>query len=107
VLPGIQAIFTPGHTVGHVSYVITSNGQSFLNVGDVVHHYALLFENPQWEFAFDTDPKQAAATRVKLFEMATSEQLVMLGYHFPFPGIGHIRKAQKGFDYVPMAMDLS
>ncbi|MFN3823933.1 MAG: MBL fold metallo-hydrolase [Pseudorhodobacter sp.] len=102
VLPGIRAVFTPGHTVGHTSYVITSDGQSFLNVGDVVHHYALLFRNPQWEFAFDTDPAMAATTRIRLYEMAVSEQLPMIGYHFPFPGLGNIRRDGQAFRYVPM-----
>lgn len=100
VLPGIQAVSTPGHT----SFVITSDGQSFLNVGDVVHHYALLFRNPTWEFAFDTDPAQAAQTRVKLYEMAVSEQLPMIGYYFPFPGIGNIRRDGDAFRYVPAHM---
>lgn len=102
VLPGIQAVATPGHTVGHTSYIITSDGQSFLNVGDVVHHYALLFRNPQWEFAFDTNPPEAAATRIQLYEMAVSEQLPLIGYHFPFPGIGNIRRDGQAFRYVPV-----
>lgn len=102
VLPGITAISTPGHTVGHTSYLITSGDHSFLNVGDVVHHYALLFENPGWAFAYDTDPDQAAQTRIKLFDMAASEQLPLIGYHFPFPGLGHIRREGEGFEYVPI-----
>lgn len=101
VLPGVQAIATPGHTIGHMSFVITSGDKSMLNVGDVVHHYALLFKNPQWEFAFDSDPGLAAKTRVKLYEMAVSEQLPMLGYHFPFPGLGNIRRDGDAFRYVP------
>lgn len=105
VLPGIQAISTPGHTIGHTSYVITSGNASFLNVGDVVHHYALLFENPGWEFAFDSDPKQAARTRVKLFDMAVSEKLPLIGYHFPFPGLGNIRREGSGFAYVPIPVN--
>lgn len=102
VLPGITAISTPGHTVGHTSYLISSGNQSFLNVGDVVHHYALLFENPGWAFAYDTDPNQAAETRIKLFDMAAAEQLPLIGYHFPFPGLGHIRREGQGFEYVPI-----
>ena len=104
VLPGITAISTPGHTVGHTSYVISSGNKTFLNVGDVVHHYALLFQNPQWEFAFDSDPKVAAQTRVKLFDMAATDEMPMIGYHFPFPGLGHIRREGDAFDYVPIPM---
>lgn len=105
VLGGVTAIATPGHTVGHISYVISSGDSSFLNVGDVCHHYALLFENPDWEFAFDTDPAQAARTRVKLFDMAASEGLPLIGYHFPFPGLGNIRREGAAYEYVPMPVE--
>lgn len=104
VLPGVTAMSTPGHTVGHTSYVISDSDKTFLNVGDVVHHYALLFQNPQWEFAFDSDPKVAAQTRLKLFDMASTDQMPMIGYHFPFPGLGHIRREGKAYDYVPIPM---
>lgn len=102
VLTGITAIATPGHTVGHTSYVINSGDSSFLNVGDVCHHYALLFQNPEWEFAFDTDPALAAQTRLKLFDMAATDALPMIGYHFPFPGLGNIRRAGAAYEYVPI-----
>lgn len=107
VLAGVTALHTPGHTVGHTSYVISSGNSTFLNVGDVVHHYALLFQNPQWEFAFDSDPKVAAQTRLKLFDMASSDQMPMIGYHFPFPGLGHIRREGTAFDYVAIPMQHS
>ena len=38
IVPGIQAMLTPGHTVGHTSYMITSQGQSLFNTGDICHH---------------------------------------------------------------------
>ncbi|APX26165.1 MULTISPECIES: MBL fold metallo-hydrolase [Salipiger] len=104
VMPGVTAISTPGHTPGHISYVIASGGQTFLNVGDVVHHYALLFENPGWRFAFDSDPGMAAETRLKLFDMAASEEMPMIGYHFPFPGLGNIRREGSAYAYVPIPM---
>ncbi|KQT85243.1 MBL fold metallo-hydrolase [Aurantimonas sp. Leaf443] len=107
VIKGVSAIATPGHTVGHTSYLIESEGASYLNVGDVVHHYALLFEHPEWEFAFDTDPALAARTRKALFDRASADRLTMIGYHFPFPGIGHIRPSGTAFSYVPKAIDLS
>ena len=104
VLPGVTALATPGHTIGHTSFLISSGNESFLNVGDVVHHTALLFENPTWEFAFDSNPSQAAQTRVKLFDMAAADQMRMIGYHFPFPGLGHIRREGGAFEYVAIPM---
>ena len=59
------------------------------------------------EFAFDSDPKVAAQTRLKLFDMASSDQMPMIGYHFPFPGLGHIRREGTAFDYVAIPMQHS
>src|ERR1700760_4955623 len=67
-LPGVQAIAAPGHTVGHTIFMVTSAGKSFAFLGDLSHHAVLLLERPRMEFSYDTDPKQAANSRVKLLE---------------------------------------
>jgi glyoxylase-like metal-dependent hydrolase (beta-lactamase superfamily II) len=103
VLPGIHAIHTPGHTVGHTAYVISSAGKSVCFIGDVAHH-VILFENPRIEVNFDTDPKQGAETRVKLFDRLATERIPLMVYHMPWPGIGHIAKHGDGFRYVPTPM---
>ena len=54
ILPGVQAMQTPGHTVGHTVYMITSGGKTICNIGDVAHH-VVLFERPRIEVAFDTE----------------------------------------------------
>lgn len=101
ILPGIHVIATPGHTVGHTSYMITSQGQSLFNTADIVHHHVLLVQNPKIEFGFDTDPKQGVATRIRMFEMLAAQKTMILAYHFPWPGIGHIAKRGDGFHYTP------
>jgi hypothetical protein len=60
------------------------------------------------EFAYDTDPKQAAATRVKLLDTIAANKTAVMSYHFPWPGYGHIVKAGDGFRYIaePMNMQL-
>src|SRR5215475_12101081 len=57
VIPGVQAMHTPGHTVGHTCFVINSGAKSLFVVGDLTHH-VILVEKPRMEVAFDTDPKQ-------------------------------------------------
>lgn len=106
VLPGVQAIATPGHTVGHVSYLITSDGKSMLNIGDLAHHEVLLLQKPTYEFAFDTDPKQAAQSRLRVLPEMARQRIPLLGYHFPFPGIGNIAPAGDGFQWYPTPMQL-
>ncbi|HZH47820.1 MAG TPA: MBL fold metallo-hydrolase, partial [Roseococcus sp.] len=46
VAPGVTAIFTPGHTVGHTVYAITSQGRTMVNTGDLAHHQVLLLRKP-------------------------------------------------------------
>ncbi|HEX2337396.1 MAG TPA: MBL fold metallo-hydrolase [Hyphomicrobiaceae bacterium] len=105
-LPGIQAIAAPGHTVGHMIYMITSDGKSMAAIGDLTHHQVLLVEKPRIEFAFDTDPKQSANTRVKLLDMLASNRIPLLAYHFPWPGVGHVAKQGDGFRYHPTPLQM-
>ena len=98
-LPGIQAMAAPGHTVGHTIFMVTSNGKSFAFLGDLTHHPILLLEKPRMEFSYDTDPKQAAETRVKLLDMIATNKIPVMSYHFAWPGFGHIAKTGEGFRY--------
>jgi glyoxylase-like metal-dependent hydrolase (beta-lactamase superfamily II) len=104
LLPGVQAMATPGHTVGHTTYLITSEGKTLCLAGDVMHHHVLSVEKPQLEFAYDTDGKQAVSTRLRLLDMLASDRVPFLTYHFPWPGIGHVAKSGEGFRYIPAPM---
>jgi glyoxylase-like metal-dependent hydrolase (beta-lactamase superfamily II) len=106
-LPGVQAISAAGHTVGHTVYMITSGGQSLCAIGDTTHHQVLLFEKPLIEFAYDTDSKQSAKTRVRVLDMLASSRVPLLAYHFPWPGIGYAAKQGEGFRYYPAPMQMA
>jgi glyoxylase-like metal-dependent hydrolase (beta-lactamase superfamily II) len=101
IVPGIRAISTPGHTLGHVSYHVESEGQRLLVLGDVANHHVLALMHPDWPFGFDADPAMATATRHHVLDMAASERLQVLGYHFPFPGLGHVETRGSGFAFTP------
>jgi glyoxylase-like metal-dependent hydrolase (beta-lactamase superfamily II) len=105
-LPGVQAILAPGHTVGHTIFMISSGGKSLCYIGDLAHHPVLLLEKPLTEFAFDTDPKQSARTRVKMLDMLASNRIPLLAYHFAWPGIGHVARQGEGFRYYPEPMKM-
>ncbi len=105
-LPGIQALAAPGHTVGHTAFIITSDGKSMAAIGDLTHHQVLLLEKPLIEFAFDTDPKQSAQSRVKVLDMLAANRMPLIAYHFPWPGVGHVAKAGEGFRYYPAQMTM-
>ena len=104
ILPGVQAMAAPGHTVGHTVYMITSQGKSVCNAGDLAHHHVLSVETPRREFVYDTDSKQAVATRLRVFDMLASTRTPFVSYHFPWPGLGHVAKSGDGFRYFPSPM---
>jgi glyoxylase-like metal-dependent hydrolase (beta-lactamase superfamily II) len=106
ILPGIQVIATPGHTVGHSSYMITSQGKTFCNIGDVVHQYLVATEKPRVEFAFDTDGKQAVETRLRMFDMLATRKIPMVAYHAPWPGVGHLAKQGDAYRYIASPMQV-
>ncbi len=107
-LPGIQAMAAPGHTIGHTMFMVNSAGKSFVFLGDLTHHQVLLLERPLMEFAYDSDPKMAAQTRVKALDRLAADKVAVMSYHFPWPGLGHVVKAGDGFRYIaePMQMTL-
>jgi glyoxylase-like metal-dependent hydrolase (beta-lactamase superfamily II) len=104
VVPGVQAMAAPGHTVGHTIFVISSQGKTMCNVGDLVHQYVLALERPRVEFAYDTDGKQAAASRIRVLDMLAAQKMPLLAYHFPWPGLGHVTKQGDGYRYFPSPM---
>jgi len=99
--PGITAMFTPGHTPGHSSFLIASANQSALVLGDVTNNPYLFLQNPDWQGVFDVDGPLAVATRRKVFDRAASDRTLVQGYHFPFPAVGYVNTAGKGYELVP------
>jgi glyoxylase-like metal-dependent hydrolase (beta-lactamase superfamily II) len=104
-LPGITAMSAPGHTVGHMVFMLSSEGKQLCLIGDLTHHQVLLVRRPRLEFAYDTDPKQSAATRVRYLDMFAANRIPIAAYHFPWPGCGHISKEGDGFRYHPTPME--
>src|SRR5690606_35170524 len=68
VTPEVSLISTPGHTPGHVSILIESEGERAVISGDVLHHPCQL-ARPDWGTPYDTDTKLAAESRKKLLEL--------------------------------------
>ncbi len=105
-LPGITAMSAPGHTVGHMVFMLSSEGKQLALIGDLTHHQVLLVERPRLEFAYDTDPKQSAATRVRYLDMLAANKTPLLAYHFPWPGYGYMSKHGEGFRYHAAPMEI-
>ncbi len=107
VVPGVIAMATPGHTVGHTVYAISSGNQVVVNTGDLAHHHVLLLKRPLWEFAYDTDPKLSAQSRSRMLDRLATDRHAMVSYHFPWPGLGHVAKDGAGYAWVPAPMNVT
>jgi glyoxylase-like metal-dependent hydrolase (beta-lactamase superfamily II) len=103
-LPGVQAVAAAGHTVGHTVYLITSQGMTICNAGDIAHHHVLVVERPRLEFVYDTDGKEAVVSRLRVFDMLAARRIPFLAYHFPWPGIGYLGRQAEGYRYFPARM---
>ncbi|NHX27221.1 MBL fold metallo-hydrolase, partial [Escherichia coli] len=101
VVPGVRMMATPGHTLNHLSVVVENDGKQLIALGDAMTHAYASIERPDWHGGFDQDGPMAAATRHRLLDMAAADNMAVLGYHFPFPGVGHIMRDGDAFRFVP------
>lgn len=102
-LPGFTAIPAYGHTPGHVAIRIASGNAVMVHTADTVHTHTINLWNPSWKPIFDADRDLAATTRQSVLEKIESDRTLMFAYHFPYPGIGHLRKRDRGgFDWQPV-----
>ena len=93
----------PGHTAGHACFRIRSGDDELLHLMDLAHHHLLMFADPTWNIAFDHDPAQSVATRKKFWAEAAAKRTRCLGFHLPWPGIGHIVADGSGYRWWPEA----
>jgi glyoxylase-like metal-dependent hydrolase (beta-lactamase superfamily II) len=101
VAPGITAMATPGHTPGHSSFTVSSGKSSVLVQSDVTNIPHLFLRNPSWQVMFDVDPLQAAETRKKFYDIASADRLMVQGFHFPFPSVGHVERDGDRYRLIP------
>ncbi|HVI43513.1 MAG TPA: MBL fold metallo-hydrolase [Chitinophaga sp.] len=101
LLDCIRLQLAEGHTPGHTIATVFSGKEEVVYVADLVHSDVLLLPHPEWGFFGDTNLGQAAATRRSVLEQLAQERKRVLVYHFPWPGIGHVRKKETGFEWVP------
>lgn len=95
----ITLIPTPGHSPGHMSILITSDGQQGLLTGDVAHH-PVQMAHLDWSSTADSDPVKSAATRRELFGRFADTPTLVIGGHFE---AGYIKRDGDAFRYDALA----
>jgi glyoxylase-like metal-dependent hydrolase (beta-lactamase superfamily II) len=101
VAPGITSIATPGHTPGHTSFAVASGDSKILVQADVTNIPEFFLRNPDWHVVYDVEPDLAQSTRHKFYDMAAAEKATVVGFHFPFPSIGHVEKDGSKYRLIP------
>jgi glyoxylase-like metal-dependent hydrolase (beta-lactamase superfamily II) len=98
---GITSYSSAGHTEGHTSFVVESKGKKLFIVGDLIHVPAVQLKNPEVTIGFDTTPNAAIGARKNVFDLVAREGDLVAAGHIQFPGLGHLRKAGKSYEWVP------
>lgn len=96
----IRLVLAPGHTPGHTLVNIFSKNEELVHVADLVHSSALVVAHPDWGFEGDTDFEMAIKSRKKVLKELAENRKLIFSYHLPWPGLGHVRQKDDGFDWV-------
>lgn len=81
ILPGVAALATPGHTRGHMSYLIESQGEQLLCFGDVMHS-PVQVRRPELNSCFEAAPQDSLASRERVLEFLAESGAIGVGMHF-------------------------
>jgi glyoxylase-like metal-dependent hydrolase (beta-lactamase superfamily II) len=90
---------TPGHTPGHFSVRISSNGENAVITGDMMHH-PLQCRFPEWDDVYDVDGPLAKRTRRAFCERYADTGTLILGTHFATPSAGRIVRHGDSFRFL-------
>lgn len=80
---------TTGHTPGHVSVRIASQGEEALITGDFMHHPCQI-AHPEWSSTADSDPVEARLTRERMLTHLADTPILVIGTHFAGRTAGHV-----------------
>ena len=97
ISPEIRLTPSIGHTPGHVSVMIESEGERAVITGDMAHHPCQM-AHPDWSLG-DNDPKAAALTRSRLFAEWADQTILVIGTHFAAPTAGHVLRDGAAFRF--------
>ena len=92
----VRLVPSPGHSPGHHCVVIESRGETAAITGDIVHS-PVHFAHPNWTSIADHDHATASATRHRLRQEWQTNNVFVIGTHFPSPTAGQVRCDDRGW----------
>lgn len=100
IVPGLTTLVASGHTPGMATFLVHSGSDQLLLTADLAYHPVVNVDNP-WLPGPDRDKEMALASRRRIFDRAATDRIPVLGFHFPFPGLGWMLKTDGGYAWVP------
>jgi glyoxylase-like metal-dependent hydrolase (beta-lactamase superfamily II) len=90
ITSGAHYVPAPGHSPFHSAILFTSGNEQFMHMGDIAHNPVTSLQHPDWTPVFDYEPAQAIKSRKAILDRVATDRLMVMGFHFPFPAIGHV-----------------
>ncbi len=97
----VRLVPTHGHTPGHVSIAIESNGEKALITGDAFHHPCQM-AHTDWASTADYDQTASTQTRERMLADYGDKDVLVIGTHFATPTAGHIQSTEGGWKFVAL-----
>jgi glyoxylase-like metal-dependent hydrolase (beta-lactamase superfamily II) len=90
ITSGVHYVAAPGHSPSHAAILFTSGNEQFMHMGDIAHNPVTSLQHLEWTPVFDYEPAQAIKSRKAILDRVATDGVMAMGYHFPFPAIGHV-----------------
>lgn len=109
-MPGVCALAAPGHTPGMIAIELTSGAERLIFIADIYYGWDYRagpsdtpkpIGDPAWHAALDVDPAQALEARDRIFAYASDTNALLMASHVRFSGLGHVRRHDLGWQWVP------
>lgn len=100
IVPGLATIAASGHTPGMAAFLVHSGRDQLLLTADLAYLPVVNIDR-NWRPGPDRDGDAALEARRRVFDRAAADRLLVLGFHYPFPGLGRMLKTDTGYAWVP------
>src|SRR5260370_18678434 len=99
ITSGVHYIAATGHSPGHALILFPSGKEQFVHMGDIAHNPVTSLQHPDWTPVFDYEPARAIKSRKTILDRVATDQVMVMGYHFPFPAIGHVVRRDTAYHW--------
>jgi glyoxylase-like metal-dependent hydrolase (beta-lactamase superfamily II) len=99
ITSGVHYVPAPGHSPFHSAILFTSGKGQLMHMGDIAHNPVTGLQRPDWTPVSDYDSAQAINSRKAILDRVATDQLMVMGFHFPFPAIGHVVRRDTAYHW--------